>query len=97
MQDFETALTAWLAVAQKISDDYMQLNFPTLPKPTLTLQRLQKRIRVVRESSVHCFIDIETGDVLKADSWTRPAKGARGNIYDPKKPGVNHYGGLYRR
>ena len=32
--------------------------------------------------SVHCFVDRDNGDVLKAASWSAPAKHARGNIFD---------------
>jgi hypothetical protein len=31
---------------------------------------------------VHAFVEIETGDLLKAAGWKAPAKGARGNILD---------------
>lgn len=31
--------------------------------------------------SVHCFIDIETGNILKAAGWSVPAKGIRGTIF----------------
>lgn len=44
-------------------------------------------IKVIRGDSVHCFIDRDTGDVLKAASWKAPAKHARGNIND-KKHGI---------
>jgi len=32
--------------------------------------------------SVHCFIDIRTGDVYKSASWNAPAKGVRFNLLD---------------
>jgi len=32
--------------------------------------------------SVHCFVDKETGDVYKAASWSKPAKGIRFNLLD---------------
>ncbi len=32
--------------------------------------------------SVFCFIDKNTGDVLKPASWAAPAKHARGNVFD---------------
>lgn len=96
-KDFETALAQWLEQAQNISDTYMAQRFPSLPKPVLTLRRGPKRVKVVRDSSVHCFVDIETGEVLKAASWLAPAKGARGSIYNPDQPGVGPYGGLYRK
>jgi hypothetical protein len=34
--------------------------------------------------SVHCFIDIKTGDVYKPASWRAPAKHIRFNLRDPK-------------
>jgi hypothetical protein len=103
MEHFETALNEWLKVAQKICDDYMRENFPTLPRMILDIERGKRFVKVVRSDegqsgrSVHCFIDIATGDVLKASSWKAPAKGARGSIYTLDSPGVNHYGGLYAR
>lgn len=34
------------------------------------------------QSSVYCFIDLNTGDILKAAGWNSPAKGVRGNIFN---------------
>ena len=34
-------------------------------------------------TGVHSFIDMSTGDILKAASWQAPAKGIRGNITNP--------------
>ena len=33
--------------------------------------------------SVWAFVNLETGDIFKAASWTAPAKHARGNINNP--------------
>ena len=45
-----------------------------------------KYARIVSEHggsrSVHCFVNRENGDVLKAATWAAPAKHARGNIFD---------------
>jgi hypothetical protein len=38
--------------------------------------------RGVSGTSVHAFVDIANGDLLKAASWKAPAKGARGNLLD---------------
>ncbi len=38
--------------------------------------------RAAGHASVHAFIDIATGDLLKAAGWKAPAKGARGNVLD---------------
>ena len=100
--NFEAALTAFVEGAQKIVTDYRVANFPTLPLPVLTLERGPKNVRVVREDgqrSVFCFVNIATGDVLKAAGWKAPAKHARGNIYDADN-GVGRigpYGPAYLR
>lgn len=50
--------------------------------------------------SVFCFIDLENGNILKADGWKRPAKGVRGNIFEENfsiGKGVSEYGAAYLR
>lgn len=47
------------------------------------------------QRSVHCFIDLETGNLLKAAGWKKPAKGIRGNIFNESKP--FHGGDFYIR
>jgi len=64
-----------------------------LEPDVLTVEEGKKYLRIVRTSSggyrsVYCFVDRESGDILKAASWAKPATGARGNISRP--------GGLYR-
>lgn len=55
--------------------------------------------RIVREGSVHCFVDLTNGDVLKAASWSKPAKHARGNIFDESNglKLMGQYGPAYLR
>ena len=37
----------------------------------------------IKQKSCHSFIDIETGDIYKAASWSKPRKNyTRGNIYN---------------
>ena len=81
-REFHEALDRFFAGVKRISDDYMNAKYPRLTKPNFELQELQKRWRVVRDTGAHCFIDKATGDVLKAETWARPAKHARGNIFD---------------
>jgi hypothetical protein len=46
----------------------------------------KKYARIVKneyqQSSVYCFIDLTNGNILKADGWKKPAKGARGSIWN---------------
>jgi hypothetical protein len=98
---FEAGLMAWLAGAQAKIDNYYRTTFPTLETPTLTLERGRRYIRVVRadsQRSVFAFIDIN-GDVLKAESWKKPALHARGNIFDASGglAAVGPYGPAYLR
>lgn len=49
--------------------------------------------------SVHSFVDRISGDILKASSWTAPAKHARGNIFDADsgRSALSAYGVKYLR
>jgi hypothetical protein len=49
-------------------------------------------------TSVYGFIDRNNGDLLKAASWTKPAKHPRGNIFAPDPlAGCTDYGLAYLR
>ena len=99
-----TAFDAWLAGCQKIiNDDYAE-HYPTLEVPQLTVERNPRYWRVVitrhgDQRSVYCFIDPSNGDVLKSDGWKRPAKHARGNLFDDSNglANMNSYGAAYLR
>jgi hypothetical protein len=52
-------------------------------------------IKVGGQNTVVCFVELETGNILKPASWAAPAKGARGNIATTKpQPMGSHW--LYR-
>lgn len=57
----------------------------------------RKYAKVERGNVVYCFINLENGDVLKAATYSSPAKHARSNIYDADHgvSGVNEYGANY--
>jgi hypothetical protein len=46
---------------------------------------------------IYCFVDKKTGDVLKAETWKKPAKHARSNVFDADRgaSGVTSHGGAY--
>jgi hypothetical protein len=91
--DFNTALAAWLKRAQEIVG----------PNATVEINRIgPKYVRIATihgtGRSVLVFIVRETGDILKPASWKAPEKNfARGNIFDPSKPGMARYGALTLR
>jgi hypothetical protein len=60
-------------------------------------QRYCRVVTVEKKDGSRCIagvIDMTNGDVLKAETWKRPAKGARGNLYDAQGGlgRVNRYG-----
>lgn len=65
----------------------------------------QKNVRIVvggkSQNFVYCFIELATGDILKAAGYKAPAKGKRGNIWNedcdvrPEGPANLHGSGLY--
>lgn len=84
--EFVNASNAFLVGAQAIIDADFAKNYPNSKAPSLIFGGGSKYLRVERvgpgERSVHCFLNMENGDVLKAAGWKAPAKGARGNIYN---------------
>ncbi len=98
------ALDAFIPHLQAITTEYYSTKYPTLPIDTIGMEYGKKFARIFKINnsggrSVHCFIDLTTGDVLKAAGWKAPAKGVRGNILarDPSKYGVTVYGANYLR
>ena len=86
-QDFQTALTKFVEVAQSVVTEHCTAN--GYPIPTLSVSEGKKFVKIIRtdanngQRSVHAFVNKENGAVLKAAGWKVPAKGDRGNIYDP--------------
>ena len=82
---FDVALELFVKGCSKISNDHRERHYPNNSPIYFETMHGKKYIRVVRadpHKSVHCFVEISSGDVLKAASWKAPAKHARGNIHD---------------
>lgn len=69
---------------QKMQNEYFARNFASLDVPTISYDLGRKNVRIVTDNgvqrSVFCFVERETGNILKSASWATPAKGARGHI-----------------
>tara|TARA_B100000745_G_scaffold192726_1_gene126740 strand:- start:9470 stop:9802 length:333 start_codon:yes stop_codon:yes gene_type:complete len=68
----------------------------------ISAQPGRKYIKIVKTDkdgsgrSVHHFVNRETGDILKAASWKKPAKGIRGNIRQPNlEMSLRTHGAVY--
>ena len=98
------ALAKFVAAAQALVDEYHTKNVPRLSRRVLSVEMGRRYARIVKQDgdsvtsrSVYCFVDMTNGDVLKAESWKKPAKHARGNILTPEKASesVTAYGAHY--
>jgi hypothetical protein len=98
-RDFGRAIETFFEGVKRISNQYMDANFPSLTKPVFELEELNVRWRITRDRSAFCFVDKATGNVLKAASWSAPAKHARGNIFDESNglAKIGPYGPAYLR
>lgn len=79
-------------------------HLPNITPPKITIDRGPKYWRIVKNDeisrSVHTFVDMENGDILKAKGWKEPErKNPRGNVRDPDygMRGVTQYGAVYLR
>lgn len=97
----ETALNEWLAkVNEALAANYEGKNFSAMVEAKIG-KKYAKIVKrdifngAVREGgSAYCFVEMETGNILKAASWAAPAKGVRGNIATGLK-GLTPYGAIY--
>lgn len=105
----QQGIDRFLRDAQAMLDTYMETNFPRNPKRKLVTEVGKRFIRVVStdvddqgdtvSKSCYCFIDFTNGDILKSESWKKPAKHARGNVrtYRNIEDVVNTYGAHYMK
>lgn len=87
-RDFQKAITSFVEGCKAIHKKGLEELGCTQPYDAKwELNYGPRYVRVVRadpQRSVHCFVERSTGAVLKAEGWKKPAKHARGNIYDDK-------------
>lgn len=67
-----------------ILDERFSKEFPTL-NMTFEVDKGRKYYRVWcidNQKMIHCFVNIQTGDVFKPESYNKPAKHVRYNLLD---------------
>lgn len=79
-------------IQEEVINPHYAERFENLVPPTIMADPGRRYVRIVRQEgvdqrgetrrSVFCFIDTETGDILKAEGWKKPAKHARGSLDD---------------
>ena len=104
-EKFDIALRVFVEGCQNIHTDYMAREFPSATPDNIYSKIGKRYAKIIRSrtdgtnTSVHCFVDMTNGDVLKAAGWVSPAKHARGNIFDDHDGlrHMNEYGPNYLR
>ena len=93
---FEEALAKFLAYANSFRSEYVTIAADESDRGRKYL-RIVSATKSGSSKSVYCFIERATGNVLKAESWKKPAKHTRGTIFteDTSKYGVTPYGAHY--
>lgn len=105
-EKFDTAFEKFLEACKSVHRKYLEKAFADSPdfverecsKPW-RVDHGKVRARIVHDGSAYCFVDYATGNILKTDGWSRPAKHPRGSIYaeDNGASAVGPYGANYLR
>ena len=101
--DVQERLTSYVEMIQgKMNAYYKAMNFTHSSPDDITVDFGKKYARVCHENgvqrSVHTFVNMINGDILKSGGWKAPApNGVRGNIFanDFGASVVNEYGASY--
>ena len=88
--EFAKRFDALVAHGQRLIDENFAAHYPNLRPNKLSVEPGGRRyVKIVTttdagngQTSVWAFVDTTNGDVLKPDGWRKPAKHARGNLFD---------------
>lgn len=94
--NFEDLLAAYVVELQTMHDAYNSVHYPQswdgVFYETFVPERGRRYVKICRiragekMGSVHCFVEIATGHIYKAATWSAPAKGIRGNVSFERRP-----------
>jgi hypothetical protein len=88
----KTKFEIWLDKLNKEREEYWNSKFTYKPYEPFTIKKGRKFMKLISDNSVWGFVcmydgefkgmPVKKGDLMKAASWSAPAKHARGNIFD---------------
>ena len=101
----KSRLELYIEMVQSKNDIYFKdMGYTFADPPKILYEVGRKYARIVKvdqlngSQSVHTFVNLDNGDILKSGSWKAPApNGVRGNIFDTDLGAsvVNEYGANY--
>ncbi len=105
--DVQDRLDKYVALVQQKNNQYYKANgFTFSDPPVVTVDYGKKYARIVKNDqlnggrSVHTFVNLLNGDILKSGGWKAPApNGVRGSIFadDVGDDRINEMGANYLR
>lgn len=99
--NLDDAVNALLVAIEGKVDAYWTKQEYTHDRPTYSLMPGRRYIRIVSsghgQRSVWGFVDKTNGDILKAEGWKKPAKHARGNVFNLANALLDWTGPAYLR
>lgn len=75
-------LEAFRCLLVDMFERHRRENFARLDAEKVTVRRGRKYARFFHGSTIYCFVEMATGDILMPEGLKRPAKHARGNIHN---------------
>ena len=103
--DVQERINLYVDLVQKKNNRYYEIyDFKFSDPPTVTVDYGNKYARIVKNDglngsrSVHTFVNMTNGDILKSGGWKAPApNGVRGNIFanDFGADRINEHGANY--
>ena len=83
-QVIKTRIAEFATRLQALLDREYGERYPNIDVPQISIAWGRRYAKMVRtdaaQSSVHSFVDMTNGNVLKAETWKKPAKHARGSV-----------------
>jgi hypothetical protein len=82
---FEDAFNYWLTEVIKIVNNHYAKYYESIAsvdKAKVTIKRGKSYYKVIVDNRIYAFVSIENGDILRPENLNRPAKNARGNIFE---------------
>lgn len=98
-EEIENRVDVYAETLQEaIAKDWKRSGFTHANRPEVEVRKGRKYAKVFAGSSIHTFVNLTNGDILKAASYKAPApNGVRGSVLDQDygMSCVGPYGALY--
>lgn len=105
-EEIVSQVAVYVSRVQELVNAQYDPKYPHMTPHNITVSYGKKYAKVITKAtfgssvSVHTFVDLENGNIMKAASWSKPAAIPRGNIFNDNSDvgrTVSQYGAVYLR